>query len=593
MRLNQIHKITAAEFVAERHYSAVMPKLTKEKNMETRNITIVGGGSAGWMTATTLLNQFPDKKITLVESPNTPNIGVGESTVAGGQSGFIGTGDWLRLVDIEDRDFMPHCDAIYKLSIAFKDWYRKDSGTFHYPFGAPQFLPEGPGRGMFPHSTNWLNDWHLKKIFYPETPVSDYAEWFYPAMALVNQNKSLFTDKFDSFSKFNELEEDEFNNEVRLHTPVSYQFDATKFGIWLKDNYCKAKHPNNFTHILAEVKEIPLNDNGIEHLVLDNGQKLEADLFIDCTGFKSLLLTEAFGLPFISIEKYIPNNYAWATKIPYKDPETQIVNYTNCTAIENGWIWEIPLWSRMGSGYVFSDKFISSEEALKEFKRGLIKKGYENVEDLEYHLIPMRCGIQSQLFVKNTCAIGLAAGFIEPLQSNGFQSIHQFIFNLCRTLERGHISEWDRNEFTIKCHEQFFSFTSLIALSYGLSHRDDSEYWREIQNRELLAEPLSHNWNSVSAHFDGLLFDKNFRNSFNPSNPLHLIATGMNWNPIDIHSIKYESELFNSLGTLQNIKIRSKITNNAAAQRKKRWNEQVEHFPSPYQYLKNNIHINT
>ena len=274
----------------------------------------------------------------------------------------------------------------------------------------------------------------------------------------------------------------------------AYQFDATKFGIWLKDNYCKAKHPNNFTHILAEVKEIPMNNNGIKHLVLDDGRRLEADLFIDCTGFKSLLLTEAFGVPFITIENYIPNNYAWATKIPYKDPETQIVNYTKCTAIENGWIWEIPLWSRMGSGYVFSDKFISSEEALKEFKRGLIKKGYENVEDLEYHLISMRSGIQEKLWVKNTCAIGLAAGFIEPLQSNGLQSIYQFLFNLIRTLSRGdHINEWDRREFTAKCHEDFYEQAYVVALSYVLSHRDDTEYWRDIQNRDWPADIFSTN----------------------------------------------------------------------------------------------------
>ena len=116
--------------------------------MIINNITIVGGGSAGWMTATTLLNQFSDKKITLVESPNISNIGVGESTVAGGQSGWSGIGDWLRLVDINDHNFMSHCDAIYKLSIAFENWYRKDSGTFHYPFDLPRFLPK-----------MGLNDW--------------------------------------------------------------------------------------------------------------------------------------------------------------------------------------------------------------------------------------------------------------------------------------------------------------------------------------------------------------------------------------------------------------------------------------------------
>lgn len=537
------------------------------------NITIVGGGSAGWMTAASLLNQFPDKKITLVESPNTPNIGVGESTVAGNQSGWSGIVPWLEWIDIDNADFMPHCDAIYKLSIAFENWYRKDSGTFHYPFGGEKFIPE-----------SGLNDWHLKKIWYPETPVSDYAESFFPVMALVNQNKSLFTKNFTPFSGRAELEQDKLNNEVQLHSHFSLQFDATKFGIWLRDNYCKTNYSNNFTHILAEVKEIPLNDDGIEHLILDNGQKLEADLFIDCTGFKSLLLTKTFNVPFISIEKFIPNNFAWATKIPYKDPETQIVNYTKCTAIENGWIWEIPLWSRMGSGYVFSDKFISSEEALGEFKRGLIKKGYENVEDLEYQLIPMRCGVQSKLWVKNACAIGLSAGFIEPLQSTGLASIIQFIYNLTNTLSRGHISEWDRREFTAICHRAFYDYASPVSLSYALSHRDDTEYWRDIQNNDYPADLFSHNFEGISTGLRNMYIEKNYNQQFNPQGGvLHCMPAGMNWNPINKHLIKQHSNLNESKKYTKNIIQQLEI-------RKKKWNEQVKDFPSPYQYLKDYIY---
>jgi len=548
------------------------------------NVTIVGGGSAGWMTAATLLSQFPDKNITLVESPNISNIGVGESTVAGNQSGFAGIVNWLNLIGIDDRDFMPHCDAIYKLSIAFENWYRKDSGTFHYPFGQPRFLPN---MGWNVHSYDRLNAWHLKKIFYPETPVSDYAEWFYPAMTLVNQNKSLFTDNFSPSFGRTTLEQDELNNAVQLCSTHTYQFDASKLGIWLKDNYCKAKHPNNFTHILAEVKEIPMNDNGIKHLVLDDGRRLEADLFIDCTGFKSLLLTEAFGVPFITIENYIPNNYAWATKIPYKDPETQIVNYTLCTAIENGWTWEIPLWSRMGSGYVFSDKFISTQAALREFKQELRKKGYENVEDLEYRLIPMRCGIQSKLWVKNTCAIGLAAGFIEPLQSNGIHNIYQFLFNLCHSLSREHISEWDRTEFTTKCHDDFYGFASIVAFTYALSQRDDTEYWKEINNREF---PI-HNSVGISKHLHEIYVSKNFGEELNPEHSaVHCMAAGMNWNPIDTHTLKYNNNIREKIEDIKNL---SDSNIQQIEERKKKWNEQIKDFPSPYQYLKNNIHINT
>jgi tryptophan halogenase len=423
---------------------------------------------------------------------------------------------------------------------------------------------------IFPPNTG-LDDWHFKKILYPETPVSDYAECFFPGMALVNQNKSLFTDNSSE-------------NEVQQQSKYSYQFDATKFGIWLKDNYCKSKYSNNFTHILAEVKEIPLNDNGIKHLVLDDGRRLEADLFIDCTGFKSLLLTEAFGVSFVNINDYIPNNYAWATKIPYKDPETQIVNYTKCTAIENGWIWEIPLWSRMGSGYVFSDKFISTQAALREFKQGLRRKGYENVEALEYHLIPMRCGIQSKLWVKNTCAIGLAAGFIEPLQSNGLHCTHQFIFNLCCTLERGHISEWDRKEFTTKCHDDFYGFAAPVVMCYGLTHRDDTEYWREIISREWSPDLFSSTSDGLSGKFHQAYREKNFNKQFNTYSPAHCMAAGMNWNPTDIHSIKYSG------GNMESIKKMTKFNIQQIEERKKNWDEQIKDFPSPYQYLKNNIH---
>jgi len=231
------------------------------------NITIVGGGSAGWMTATTLLNQFPNKKITLVESSNISNIGVGESTVPG-------INRWLKLVDIDFLDFMPHTDSVFKLSIAFKDWYRKNSGTFHYPFGPSRHQYVKFGTKEL-HEIE-LTDWHLKKIFYPETPVSDYAEWFYPSMALINQNKY--------FPNQSDLDRGELDSEH------AYQFDATKFGMWLRDTYCNTN--SNFTHILGEVEETPLNDNGIKYLLLDDGRRLEADLFIDCTGFKGILISD-------------------------------------------------------------------------------------------------------------------------------------------------------------------------------------------------------------------------------------------------------------------------------------------------------------
>ena len=258
-----------------------------------------------------------------------------------------------------------------------------------------------------------------------------------------------------------------------------------------------------------------------------------------------------------------------------------------CTAIENGWIWEIPLWSRIGSGYVFSDKFISTDAALREFKQALRKNGHENVEDLEYRLVPMQSGIQSNLWVKNVCAIGLSAGFIEPLQSNGLQCIHYYLFNLIQTLEREHISEWDRKEFTAKCHDDFYSLALVVALSYVLSHRDDTEYWKDILNRDWTPDPFDPELGGLSTHFRGAYNQKRHRWQFNSQHEaLHCMATGMNWNPINKHTVKYGGDS----NRLKDIKKEKEITIQEMEKRKKRWNEQVKDFPSPFQHLKENIH---
>ena len=150
--------------------------------------------------------------------------------------------------------------------------------------------------------------------------------------------------------------------------------------------------------------------------------KVKADLFIDCTGFSALLIDKALKEPFESFEDVLPNNSAWATKMPYKNKKKELVGYTNCTAIDNGWVWNIPLWSRIGSGYVYSDKYISDDDALLQFQKH-IKKG----DELEYKHIKMRTGIHKRTWVKNVCAIGLSAGFIEPLESNGLYTVHEFL----------------------------------------------------------------------------------------------------------------------------------------------------------------------
>lgn len=424
--------------------------------MKIESIVIVGGGSAGWMTAATLVRAFPNKKITVIEPPTIPTVGVGESTLSSIKR-------WVNYLQIDELDFLKNTDASLKLSIKFTDFYKKDSGSFHYPFGMPMQVGD----------RNPFFDWHLKQYLYPNTAVEDMANCLFPASALYNNNKfSLnINGEFDNFTPFND---------------VAYHFNATKFAEWLREAYCM---PRGVKLVSEEVSSVIVGDSGIEKLVLQSGNNITADLYVDCTGFRSLLLGDSLKEPFDSYSNILPNNKAWATQVPYKDRSRELEGYTNCTAIENGWCWNIPLWTRLGSGYVYSDKYVSDDEALDQFKSYLIspkmviKRSKSDIEKLKFKSISMRVGIHNRTFVKNVVAIGLSAGFIEPLESNGLFSVHEFLFKLVDILHRDEIVQFDRDMYNVSIRDLFDGFAKFVSMHYALSHRDDTEYWRDCNDR--------------------------------------------------------------------------------------------------------------
>ncbi len=489
-------------------------------------ILIVGGGSAGWMTAATLESQFPNYKISLIESKNIATVGVGESTL--GQ-----IREWMDLLRIEDKDFMKHVDGSYKLSIKFTDFYKKGE-AFHYPFGQPPIETTKAG----------TNDWWFKKIVYPQTPYADYADCTYPLqMAYVNQNK------FD-----------------RKEVVRAYHFDATQFGLWLKNNYCK-----KITHIVDDVVSVEQDENGIQSL----NNKYKADLYIDCTGFKSLLLGETLKEPFESYSDMLPNDSAWATKIKYKNKKKELVPYTNCTAIENGWVWNIPLWSRIGTGYVYSSKFVDDETALKEFKKHL------GQEDLEFKNIKMRVGIHNRLWVKNVVAIGLSSGFIEPLESNGLFSVHEFLLKLVRNLQRDKISQWDKDNFNYQCKHLFREFAEFVGLHYALSHRDDTEYWKHCFNKTW-DNSLINLKHRPFRGFKDAVYHKTYNFKFPNNTGLHCIAAGMHWGPTDKASLITKGAFKE-----ENLDKDFKQSINHLTERKESCDILVKSKPSLYAVLKN------
>jgi len=471
-------------------------------------IVIVGGGSAGWMTAATLKHHLPDREVSVIESPDIPTVGVGESTI-----GQINA--WLHDLDIKDEDWMPHCDASYKLSIKFTDFYKENSGGFHYPFGNPHL--EGTIFGV--------NDWYFKKVKFPDTPNYDYAKTYYPAVALSEQNKIIRNEN-------DELPTWRFDNDT------AYHFDAAKFGAWLRDHYCKSR---GVTHIPAEVTKFNSDSTGITSLELNNGDVVTADLYIDCTGFKALLIDKTLKVPFNKLAHILPNDSAWATRIPYQDKEAELEPYTNCTAIGNGWVWNIPLWSRIGTGYVYSSEFISDEDALAEFKTYLmtnreVKISKEVIDTLEFRNIKMRVGLHDKIYYKNVCAIGLAAGFIEPLESNGLFTVHEFLTKLAKTLRRESISQWDKDTFNDSVKKDFYSFAEFVSLHYALSQRSDTPYWKAVGEREFLN---GTGIRQVDEKYEDFIFKRMQRQSYDfELGGMNCIAPSMGFFPIDESSIK-------------------------------------------------------
>jgi tryptophan halogenase len=524
-------------------------------------VVIVGGGSAGWMTAATLIKFYPEKEIVVIESPNIPIVGVGESTIGGLKT-------WVNALEIDEDDFMKYTDASYKMSIKFTDFYDKDSGSFHYPFGLPFTGQLGPNNTQI-SPQEILKMWHYKKGVFPETPVQDYCRTYWPTMPLIENNK------------FSKNESGEFDN-YYPETNVVYHFDATKFGAWLRDRYAK---PKGVIHIQGEVVTVNTDENGVSNLVLDNGDIIYSDLYVDCTGWKSLLLGDALKEPFNSYDHILPNNKAWAAQLQYKDKEKELEPFTNCTALGNGWAWNIPLWSRLGTGYVYSDKYISPEDAKQEFKNYLMSdkmvspRTQEEVDALEFKDINMRIGLAERLFVKNVVAIGLSAGFIEPLESNGLFTIHQFLLKLVDTINRGPVSQWDKDVYNVSCKILFDSFAHFVSLHYALSHRTDTQYWKDISTKTF-SNMQDLDYLQTSGFFE-LAKLKMVNGAHELTSGMNCVATGMNFFlysqqdllPHPIYKQSYIKEYVeNFVKSTEYVQLK--------------WKKAAEDAPTLYQYLK-------
>ena len=522
--------------------------------MDVKKIVVVGGGSAGWMSASTLIKSLPNMEVVLVESPTISKIGVGESTLAGLPA-------WLNALEIDVNKFMKYTDASYKLSIRFEDFHHLGDGGFHYPFGHPTLE-----NCVLPGA----NDWHVAKKYYPEITTQSYVDSLFPQSVLLNSGKMM----------------DPKNNELgtfSLRRDFALQFDAIKFAEWLAEEFAK---PLGVQHIIGNVTTINQDDSGITSIVLEDGTEIYGDLFVDCTGFKSMLLGGAMNEPFLSAQDVLPVNSTWAVQMPYEDPDKEVQNYTNCTALGHGWVWNAPLYSRIGTGYVYSNRWTTKEAALEEFKQHIIKtKGAHRLPpDEAFREVPFKPGTYERTWVKNVVGIGLSAMFLEPLESNGLYFIHENSVLLSRFLERGYVNGIDRDFYNGSSRSHYESFKSFIKYHYCLSKRRDTDFWKYMTEETI--EPNAWNLTPTDVHSEALV-NKTQNQSYRVSmdSGFHAIAVGNEWYPISNLSVAY----WQHLNDADYQKFADEfLVKTKASQRK--WQKAIENAPSHYQYLTEKFH---
>ncbi|KWX00856.1 Tryptophan halogenase [Carbonactinospora thermoautotrophica] len=427
---------------------------------------IVGGGTAGWMSATYLKAAFGDRvSVTLVESDRVSTIGVGEAT-------FSTIRHFFDYLDLPEEKWMPHCSASYKLAIRFENW-RKPGHHFYHPFERLRVVD-----GFH------LAEWWLQ--LGEDTAAFDRACFLTPWLCEAkrsprNLDGSLFVAGLDGPLGRSTLAEQ------RAQFPYAYHFDADLLAKFL----ARFGIERGVRHVVDDVIAVGQDERGwITHVRTKGHGDLTGDLFIDCTGFRGLLINQTLGEPFRSFQNVLPNNRAVSLRVPRDIERVGIAPYTTATAMEAGWIWTIPLYGRIGTGYVYSDEFCTPEEA----EQTLRKFAAPGQDDLEANHIRMRIGRNERSWVANCVAIGLSSAFVEPLESTGIFFIQHGIEELVK-----HFPDATWNPVLVDSYNRRVArvvdgVKEFLILHYRAAARDDTLYWKETKTREIpesLAERLA------------------------------------------------------------------------------------------------------
>ena len=417
-----------------------------------------------------LRNEENPTKVTLIESPNVPTIGVGEATVPTMAA-------LLKSLGISEKEFFIRCNASFKMGVRFTNWSHDEKGqatSFIHPFEAirTQLAGQNPA-------------YHFHKYGGPpgRQGIDDCMSFSGAAI------KRKLGPKFLTHGDY----------ETQLN--YAYHLDAGKFAEFLREISIE----RGVNHVLDDVEEVEQDERGfISALKLQRQGRRSVELVIDCTGFKGVIINQVLGVPFRDYSKYLLNNRALAVQIPHRDVR-EIEPCTNSTALGAGWVWRVPLYNRIGTGYVFSSHFRTDDEAREEFLKHLGEEG----KDAEPRVIPVRIGRMERAWEKNCIAIGLSAGFIEPLESTAIYMIENFVKLLLINFPDKSFPPILAQRFNEKTEKMMQSIRDFIILHYCLNNREDSEYWRvareEMEIPDSVKDLLDEYRHSlpVNTEFDG------------------------------------------------------------------------------------------
>ncbi len=430
---------------------------------EITRIVIVGGGTAGWLAAATLNKAFngngaaPKKTITVIESPDVPIIGVGESTIPSIRSS-------LSYLDLDERELMRETAATFKNAIKFVQWKESprtnNRDMYYHPFGAVGHVGATP---LIYHWMHWAPPGGRKPRF-------DYASGPGPFMS-----DRLLSPKQADSKPFDGI------------TPYAYHIDAVLLGRYLRSICLK----RGVVRIEDTVDDVAIAGNGnIEFLATRRNGNIAGDLFIDCTGFARAIIGRMEQDNFISYANTLLCDTALAVQIPYEPEKAAAPNsFTTATAQRAGWIWDIQLQSRRGIGYVHSSAYTSGSQAEQEILAYIGPRA----KAADLRKIPMKLGRNRAFWSRNCVALGLATGFVEPLESTGIFVIEAGLMLLRHNFPDKRMAPALQRRYNQSMATIYDEVRDFIVLHYCLTQREDSPFWRANKFDLNLSDRLKEN----------------------------------------------------------------------------------------------------